>query len=199
MVNKLLIFLFLLFCTSSFEFNLGPSYTQCFGEDMSTGTLLVGEVLIKNKRVDQKFLSVQIMNPSKKQIHTSQNVNRSIFSFTAEEAGAHNICITNGGKESVTISVDVKIGIAAKDYTNIASTKELKETELMVVKVSETSTQIHKELQYIREREEQMRNTNETIYSRVISYSIVTLVFLAAIAIVQILYLKKFFKSKKMI
>mmetsp|Transcript_31557 Transcript_31557/g.31286 ORF Transcript_31557/g.31286 Transcript_31557/m.31286 type:complete len:167 (+) Transcript_31557:3-503(+) len=166
---------------------------------MSTGTLLVGEVLIKNKRVDQKFLTVQIMNPSKKQIHTSQNVNRSIFSFTAEEPGPHNICITNGGKESVTISVDVKIGIAAKDYTNIASTKELKETELMVVKVSETSTQIHKELQYIREREEQMRNTNETIYSRVISYSIVTLVFLAAIAIVQILYLKKFFKSKKMI
>ena len=51
----------------------------------------------------------------------------------------------------------------------------------------------------MREREEQMRETNETISSRVIGYSIATLSILAVLALLQVVYLKRFFQSKKII
>lgn len=176
-----------------------PDQTKCLGEDLNIGTLYVGEVSVKNKRVDQKVLLIQILNPNQKYLFTNQNVNYAKFSFTADLTGPHNLCITNSGSEIISVTVDVKIGAAAKDFSNIASTKDIKDTELMLVKISEVGTQIHKEIQHLREREEEMRNTNETIHSRVITYSVMTLFFLICISVIQVLYLKRFFRSKKMI
>ena len=51
----------------------------------------------------------------------------------------------------------------------------------------------------MREREEQMRATNETIGSRVFGYSIATIAILLLLSLFQAIYLKRFFKSKKII
>jgi hypothetical protein len=94
---------------------------------------------------------------------------------------------------------DISVGTAAKDYSKMASTKDLKPVEIKLRKITDTAGQIHREVQYLREREEQMRNTNKTIETRVVGYSIATLAFLLVLSAIQVIYLKRFFRAKKII
>ncbi|RLN36580.1 hypothetical protein BBJ28_00021817, partial [Nothophytophthora sp. Chile5] len=52
---------------------------------------------------------------------------------------------------------------------------------------------------YMREREAAMRDTNESTNSRVLWFSFFSIVVLLGMGVWQVLYLKKFFKSKKLI
>ena len=51
----------------------------------------------------------------------------------------------------------------------------------------------------MREREEQHRNTTDSIQGRIVVYSIITLALLLILSIVQSVYAKRFFQSKKLI
>ena len=52
---------------------------------------------------------------------------------------------------------------------------------------------------HMRQREEEMRDTNESTNSRVLYFSIFSMCCLLALATWQVLYLRKYFKSKKLI
>lgn len=193
-----LIFLIISIATA-FEFSLARRGVQCFGEDLSKDTLYVCEVSLKDKAPGKNHLSVRVLYKDITVLFEKINVNSAKFSFTSTDEGPHSLCIENNGQFESWIIVKITTGAAAKDYSNVASTKDIKESERKIEVIKESARQIHKELQHIREREEQMRNTNETIHSRVVAYSIFTIVFLLALALIQTLYLKRFFKSKKMI
>lgn len=51
----------------------------------------------------------------------------------------------------------------------------------------------------MRQREEEMRDTNESTNSRVLYFSIFSMLCLLGLATWQVLYLRKYFKSKKLI
>ena len=55
------------------------------------------------------------------------------------------------------------------------------------------------DFQYMKQREEEMRDTNESTNSRVLYFSIFSMCCLIGLATWQVLYLRKFFKSKKLI
>ncbi|CAG9326261.1 unnamed protein product [Blepharisma stoltei] len=192
--------LFLIFAgVQGFEVNIQPRGQQCFGEDLSKGTLYVGEVSLAEKRPELRPLSYRVLFKDIATIVEKNNVNTDKFSFTSTEEGPHMLCVENSGQFATWVNVKIITGAAAKDYSGVASTKDIKDSERKIELVKENVRQIHKELQNVREREEEMRGTNETIHSRVVAYSIFTIIFLIALALIQVLYLKRFFKSKKMI
>jgi hypothetical protein len=160
---------------------------------------MVGEISSILKRNEIKSLSIRVTDTTGAIIFEKHQVNEAKFSFTALEGGPHQICVENTDTIPLTIDMNVQIGTKAKDYSAMASTKDLRSAELRLKKIQDMTKQIHHELQYLREREEQMRNTNQTIHNRVIGYSVCTILFLLAIAFIQILYLKRFFKAKKVI
>ncbi|CAG9324566.1 unnamed protein product [Blepharisma stoltei] len=192
---RLLLIALLLGISYSFDVVIPTQVEQCFYEDLAPQTLIVGEVRSKNP---SKALSVKVRDPTDLLLFEKSQVDYAKFSFTSLESGIYQICVLNSGP-AIATSVDVKTGVNAKDYSAIASTKELKDIELKLRKLEDQTKQIHTKVQYLREREEEMRGTNQTIHNRVIGYSICTLVFLVALALVQILYLKRFFRAKKMI
>ena len=55
------------------------------------------------------------------------------------------------------------------------------------------------DFQYMKTREEEMRDTNESTNSRVLYFSIFSMCCLIGLATWQVLYLRKFFKAKKLI
>ena len=65
--------------------------------------------------------------------------------------------------------------------------------------MEDTVDEIHREMLYMREREAMMRNTNESTNARVLWFSFFSIVVLLGMGVWQVLYLKKFFKSKKLI
>lgn len=190
-----MILIFIL-CVEGFIIDLSSKASLCLGEELSSQTLIVGNI---ETLMQAFFLCVTVKSPKEEDLYSKNLTNFAKFSFTALDSGTHSICLENTGPIVLPVSVDIKTGVRAKDYSNLASTKEMKELDYRIKMYEDLIKQIHSRMQNIREREEQMRNTNLTIHSRVISYSICTILLLFILAVIQILYLKKFFRAKKMI
>ena len=192
--------LLLLVFVSGFEVPLAPQALQCFSEDLSPQTLMVGDVFTVGKHnANEGTLRVVVTDPQGKELFLKDRMIVGRFSFTSLEAGAHKVCVQNGGDFQVTAGLHVRIGTQARDYTSLASTKDLKPSEVNLRRVKDTSELIHKEVRIMKIREEEMRNTNATIHNRVITYSLCTLGFLLFLAAVQAVYLRRLLKSKKVI
>jgi len=185
---------------AAFEVPLGPHVSQCFAEDLSPQTLMVGNVYTANRNnANEGVLRVVVTDPKGQELFLKEKTVTGRFSFTSLEAGAHMVCIQNAGDSPVTAGLMVRIGTQARDYTSLASTKDLKPSELNLRRVKDTSLLIHKEVQQMKLREEEMRSTNVTIHNRVIAYSLCTLGFLLFLAAVQAVYLRRLLRSKKVL
>ena len=121
------------------------------------------------------------------------------FSFSASKSGEHTVCITNSGFGHKTVTLDLKTGVAAKDYSAVAKKGNLKPLEIELKRLEDQAQAIHADMQYLRLREEMMRDTNESTNARVLWFSIFSLIILVALGGVQLFYLKNFFKSKKIL
>ena len=193
---KHLIFLFLI--AYSYEIGIGRQEKQCFGEDITADTLFVGEVRASDMH-SQIGLAITVTDRESNMLHYKFGAKEDKFSFVSSIDGPHLLCIENIASEFAMVSFTILTGVAAKDFSNVPSSKDLKESERRLIKITESVMEIRKELQYIKERDAQLSHTNETIQSRIIIYSIITVIILATMAGMQVLYLKKYFKSKKMI
>ena len=71
--------------------------------------------------------------------------------------------------------------------------------QLELRRLEDLSESIVNDFAYMRAREEEMRDTNESTNSRVFYFSIFSMICLLGLAVAQVLYLKKYFKSKKLI
>ncbi|MCE3050438.1 hypothetical protein HAX54_047213 [Datura stramonium] len=67
---------------------------------------------------------------------------------------------------TLTIDLDWKSGIAAKDWTNVAKKGSVELMELELKKMYENVQNIHDEMFYLREREEEMQELNRSTNSK---------------------------------
>ena len=80
------------------------------------------------------------------------------FAFTAEETGSHHICFSNKGRETTRVGLDVKVGVAAKDYSEVAKKEHLEPLQVELRRLEDAAREIHEEQLYMRQREEEMRH-----------------------------------------
>lgn len=126
------------------------------------------------------------------------------FAFTADEYDIFEICISNhapanqhGQQREVALSM--KHGVEAKNYEDLAKAEKLKPLEVELRRLEDLSDAIVKDFAFMRQREEEMRNTNESTNSRVLYLSIFSMICLLGLAAWQILFLRNYFKAKKLI
>lgn len=186
------IFFNFFFTVQGFNFFIAPGQTICFREDLLSETLAVVEV----NSQDEFGLRIQ---DSGNYFLYEKTHNTHKYSWTAFNSGVYSCCVFATQAQETRVEFSLKKGVRAKDYSHIAKTNNLKGIEVSLKKLGELGKDVHKKIKYLREREEQLRNTNDTIHNRVIVYSISTICILLALGITQIMYLKRFFKSKKMI
>lgn len=198
-INMLILFVVLAFKASAFDFFLPKLSQKCFGEDLSVDTLYVAEISTKDTKSDYKPLAI-IISHQNWPVYKIENTKQAKHSFVTTNSGEYNLCVINQSNFEVYVSLSIKIGISNnKDLNNLLKKADLKESELKLLKIQESLKRIRQESIYIRQRETDMRGTNETIYSRITGYSIITILILCVIGILQSLYLKNFFKSKKLV
>ncbi|XGW05246.1 hypothetical protein V3C99_015991 [Haemonchus contortus] len=127
------------------------------------------------------------------------------FAFTADEYDIFEICISNhapittGHVQPREVSLKMKHGVEAKNYEDLAKAEQLKPLEVELRRLEDLSDQIVKDFAFMRQREEEMRNTNESTNSRVLYLSIFSMLCLLALAIWQVMFLRNYFKAKKLI
>ncbi|CAM9020363.1 hypothetical protein WICANDRAFT_63290 [Wickerhamomyces anomalus NRRL Y-366-8] len=178
---------------------------MCIRDFVSEGQLVVVNIHSSGSVGDGQVLNFNIRdsvgNEYRKKKDFAGNVR---VAFTAHSSAAFDVCFQNvlqqrGRKLSRELEVDIEAGSAARDWNAIQAAEKLKPVEVELRKVEELTDEIVGELEYLKAREERLRDTNESTNRRVRNFSIVIIIALISLGGWQIRYLGNYFKAKHII
>jgi len=92
------------------------------------------------------------------------------------------------------VELDVDIGADAKDWSAIQAGEKLKPIETELRRLEEVVAEIVDEMDYLRQRELKLRDTNESTNERVKWFAIGTMSTLVALGAWQVVYLRAYFR-----
>ncbi|KAK6945593.1 GOLD domain [Dillenia turbinata] len=185
--------------------NLPESGTKCVSEEIHNNVVVLADFVVVSDDVSghDPTISCKVTSPYGNNLHHSDNVKHGQFAFTTQEAGNYLACFwlsgNNHSSGPVSISLDWRTGIAAKDWDSVAKKEKLEGIELELRKLEGAVEAIHENLIYLKSREADMRTVSETTNERVAWYSIMSLGVCIAVSALQLWYLKSFFQKKKLI
>jgi len=184
------------------RFNLLPNAQKCLRDEMNANMLVVGEYEIT--AVPGQIIDYEVRDTKQHILSKKEDISRGKFSFTSEVFDVYELCFKSKVPQHVRgvaqeISVNVKKGVETKSYEGIAEAAKLKPLELELKKLEDLSDAIVQDFALMRKREEEMRDTNESTNNRVLGFSIFGMCCLLGLATWQVLYLRRFFKAKKLI
>lgn len=120
-------------------------------------------------------------------------------SFKIENGGAYQICVQNTDVGTVSFELTVKSGEWSDDHAQAITKKHLRPVELQAYKVNEMIGQLRTELGNLVSSEVQLSDQNENIRSRVLIFGVISIFVMAVSTVLQVKYLKNFFRYKKII
>ncbi|XP_042036855.1 transmembrane emp24 domain-containing protein p24delta4-like [Salvia splendens] len=189
--------------------DLPPTGSKCISEELHNNAVVladyyafIGEDYDVNGTTVAPSITVKVTSPYGNEIHHKEKVAHGQFAFTATEAGSYIACFSldgdQGGKK-VTVGIDWKTGIAAKDWDTVARKEKIEGLELELKKLEAAVETVHENLIHLVTREAQMRGVSETTNARVAWYSLMALAICIVASILQVLYLRRYFRKKKLI
>ncbi|CAG9812559.1 unnamed protein product [Phaedon cochleariae] len=182
--------------------NLEPNTQKCLREELQQNIPVIGEFEVSDapgQTVDY------VVTDSKGHILAKrQGISKGKFSFNTESYDTYEICFSSHvpqNQRGITqeISLVTKHGIETKNYDTLGEAAQLKPIERELKKLEDLSNAIVHDFSIMRKREEEMRDTNESTNSRVLYFSIFSMCCLLGLATWQVLYLRTYFKAKKLI
>ncbi|CAH8311394.1 unnamed protein product [Eruca vesicaria subsp. sativa] len=204
-IFKALLLFILVSVGESVWLDVPTSGTKCVSEEIQSNVVVLADYIIISE--DDSLLptiSVKVTSPFGKKLHHMENVTVGEFAFTSQESGNYMACFTadakSHGNTNVSISVEWKTGIAAKDWKNIAKREKIEASfQRHFLKLEAAVEAIHENLVYIRNKEADMRTVSEKTNARVAWYSTMSMGICIAVSGVQVVYLKQYFQKKKLI
>ncbi|KAJ5779647.1 WD40-repeat-containing domain protein [Penicillium paradoxum] len=122
--------------------------------------------------------------------------------FTSPADTAFDVCFENQlmGHNSIAnpsrpIELDVDIGADARDWNSIQSQEKLKPVETDLRRIEEMVADIVTEMEYLRAREQRLRDTNESTNERVKWFAFGTMGMLVGLGAWQVVYLRAYFSK----
>ncbi|KAG6792516.1 hypothetical protein POTOM_001667 [Populus tomentosa] len=176
-------------------------YPSMAGSRFDAGDDLVLESLeLHDSNSLEEFL---VTSPYGNNLHLKENVTHGQFAFTTHEAGNYLACFwVDGhvqGSGDVSVNIDWKTGIAAKDWDSVARKEKIEGVELELRKLEGAVEAIHENLLYLKSREEELRSVSEVTNTRVALFSFMSLGVCIAVSALQVWHLKRYFQKKKLI
>eukprot|EP00053_Salpingoeca_punica_P001095 m.31940 g.31940 ORF g.31940 m.31940 type:complete len:207 (-) comp10810_c0_seq1:241-861(-) len=201
---SLLVALALVACASAVQFKLDAGSLKCLKEDVYKDVLVVGEYDITEDANSHVIL--EIKDSRGHPVYRKEDALKGKFAFTSDDNDVFDICFLNNPKDADNIvehqrnvHLDVKAGVEARSYDKVAEAEKLKPLELELRRLEDLSESIVLDFARMKKREEEHRDTNESTNSRLLNFSIFSMVCLLVLALWQVLYLKRYFKQKKLI
>jgi len=193
----------LVISVDSIMFHLQPNGKKCLKEEIHKDVLVTGEFEV-NEVAGQK-VDLMVTDTTGHHLVSRENIDKSgKFAFTTDKYDMFSLCFhsvvpTNMRGQRHEVFLLTKHGVEAKNYENLGDAAKLKPLEVELKRLEDLSESIVQDFNYMRQREEEMRDTNENTNSRVLYFSIFSMCCLLGLATWQVLYLRKYFKSKKLI
>ncbi|XP_003705103.1 transmembrane emp24 domain-containing protein bai [Megachile rotundata] len=210
MRNVVFLFVTLIAHVSCIKFYLEPNSLKCLKEEVQANVLVVGEYEVS---VTQAVKTEYIIKDSKGHILSRKDDiphgKMLKFSFVTETYDTFEICFMayaiqpsfSGNIKQIKQEVHLvtKRGIEAKNYEGIGEAAKLKPSEVELKRLEDLSEAIVQDFARMRKNEEEMRDTNEATNTRVLYFSIFSMCWLFVLSTWQVFYLRRFFKTKKLI
>ena len=92
------------------------------------------------------------------------------------------------------IELDIDIGADARDWSAIQAQEKLKPVETELRRIEELVGEIVSEMDYLRIREQKLRDTNESTNERVKWFAFGTMGMLVGLGVWQVVYLRAYFR-----
>ena len=99
-----------------------------------------------------------------------------------------------GRNPSRHVELDIDIGADARDWSAIQAAEKLKPVETELRRIEETVNEIVMEMEYLRIREQKLRDTNESTNERVKWFAFGTMGMLVGLGAWQVVYLRAYFR-----
>ncbi|XP_010498648.1 PREDICTED: transmembrane emp24 domain-containing protein p24delta5 [Camelina sativa] len=179
--------------------------TKCVSEEIQSNVVVLADYYIVDEHNPEHTpaVSSKVTSPYGNNLHHQENVTHGQFAFTTQEAGNYLACFWVDASlklaNPLTLGVDWKMGIAAKDWDSVAKKEKIEGVELQLRRLEGLVQAIRENINYIKDREAEMREVSEKTNSRVAWFSIMSLGVCVVVAGTQILYLKRYFHKKKLI
>lgn len=179
------------------QFKLNGMSTKCLSEDANVKDHLLGRFASYPEMVTD--IQLRVYNPVNDLIFSKSGVSSSKFAIPVSNGGEHQFCFTNTGNMDKTIMIEVESSMNKKQLEDIAKKEHLKPLEIELRNIETMVNEFLKNLDYMKTREEAMRDTNESTNARVMWMSVLSMITLVGLGIWQLVFLKNFFVSKKLI
>ncbi|KAJ3423542.1 transmembrane emp24 domain-containing protein [Anaeramoeba flamelloides] len=169
--------------TNSFQIDLKERQEKCISEEIEHDSLVTGSYSL----VEPKQLAVDLIIYDSKHhtIFHKHTIEDGKFAFRTDIHGDYKFCFTSHRQQSFQASAstqriefEFKMGSEARDYSDIATKEHLNPLETEIRKMQDLVLEIHEEILYSKNREEAMRNTNESTNARVLWFSILSIIVL---------------------
>lgn len=92
------------------------------------------------------------------------------------------------------IELDIDIGADARDWSGIQAKEKLTTVETELRRIDESVNEIVQEMEYLRLREQKLRDTNESTNERVKWFALGTMGMLVGLGAWQVVYLRAYFR-----
>ena len=92
------------------------------------------------------------------------------------------------------VELDIDIGADAKDWSAIEAGEKLKPIEVQLRRIEELVEEVVGEMDYLRTREQKLRDTNESTNERVKWFAYGTMGMLVGLGAWQVVYLRAYFR-----
>lgn len=186
--------------SDSFGYVVDPGYGMCFGEQVTTGTRMQGNITLRPPQDPAPNTYVRLVNDRGDEILIMRERSEYFFDVTANVEGNVNLCIGNDDPKRQTFIVDFKIGAQIVDKDQEIITKEkMGIIEHQVKRWHKILKSIQTRMSLTLRREEEKLEEADNISFLVKFVSICSIIIFIAIAFLQTRFMKAFFKTKKII
>lgn len=177
----------------------------CVRDFVSEGQLVVIDITTSGSSNDGQTLNLYVRDSLGNEYRRKKDlVGEARIAFTAPSTTSFDVCLENiasysGRSMSRAVELDIESGSQARDWNMISASEKLNSVEVELRRIEELADEIVDELTYLKNREERLRDTNESTNRRVRNFSILVILVLIGLGAWQINYLKNYFKSKHII
>ncbi|CAH9074633.1 unnamed protein product [Cuscuta epithymum] len=193
-------------------FSLPATGTKCLSEQIYSSAVVLGNYYAFSDRdvLPAPAIAVQVKSPVGNVVYEKEHVKGNVtvgrFSFTTTEAGMHVACfrlITDthefNSTAGLTVSLDWKIGIFAKDWESVAKAHNIEGLELELKKLEETAKAIRQNTIHLMIKDLKMQRVSKATNKRVACFSFMSVGLCILVSALQVWHLKTFFRNKKLI
>ena len=179
---------------SNYNFRLEGGEKQCLQDFFPSKTLVIYNIYSNYTQI--QYTLTQMLNNSK--LIESKDYTF-IYSFTTSQQGYYEICIINYDTKYAIINYNLKYGVAAKDYSSIAKTKDLKPIDIEIEKIAEKTNILYKKSHFVKAYEQLTISMLDSITGKLFFFGFLMILMMIFIGILETFYLKNFLQKRKII